>query len=74
MNCLPFILFLSFVNQKIQEWTLQQEQTGKNQATLKLYFRPFLRWLDKNLISLFIDGGKQVKTLLGVIDCPQLPL
>lgn len=48
------------MTQRIQHWVLQQEQTGKRQASLKLYFRPFLRWFDKNLVSFFIDAGKEV--------------
>lgn len=35
---------------------------AKNQGFLKLFFRPFLHWLDKNLVSFFVDGGSQVKT------------
>ncbi|XP_068741541.1 uncharacterized protein [Montipora capricornis] len=49
-----------FVTQRIQEYTTQQEQMGCNQGNMKLHFRPFLRWLDKNLKSLFVDAGKEM--------------
>lgn len=57
-----FSIHLRFANQKIQQWTLNQEELSKDQGILKLYFRPFLRWFDRNLESLFVDGGKQVRT------------
>lgn len=57
-----FSIHLRFANQKIQQWTLNQEERSKDQGILKLYFRPFLRWFDRNLESLFVDGGKQVRT------------
>lgn len=40
---------------------MKQEQLGKDQGILKMYFRPFLRWFDRNLETLFIDGGRQVR-------------
>lgn len=60
-----FSIYLSFGTQKIKEWAMKQEQISKDQGILKLYFRPFLRWFDKNLESLFIDGGKQVRYSCG---------
>lgn len=33
---------------------------AKSQGFLKLFFRPFLHWLDKNLVSFFVDGGSQI--------------
>ncbi|XP_078374133.1 uncharacterized protein LOC144657650 isoform X1 [Oculina patagonica] len=52
---------INFGTQKIKEWAMKQEQICIDQGILKLYFRPFLRWFDSNLESLFIDGGRQVR-------------
>ena len=57
-----FSIHLRFANKKIQQWSLNQEEISNNQGLLKLYFRPFLRWFDRNLESLFVDGGKEVRT------------
>ena len=57
-----FSIHLRFANKKIQQWALNQEKISNDQGLLKLYFRPFLRWFDRNVESLFIDGGKEVRT------------
>lgn len=57
-----FSIHLRFANKKIQQWALNQEKISNDQGLLKLYFRPFLRWFDRNLESVFIDGGKEVRT------------
>lgn len=53
-------VFARFVTQKIQQWAMKQEQTSIDQGLLKLYFRPFLRWFDRNLESFIVDAGRQV--------------
>ena len=57
-----FSIHIRFANKKIQQWALNQEKISNDQGLLKLYFRPFLRWFDRNVESLFIDGGKEVRT------------
>ena len=57
-----FSTHLRFANKKIQQWALNQEKISNDEGLLKLYFRPFLRWFDRNLESVFIDGGKEVRT------------
>lgn len=54
----PF--FARFVTLKIQQWAVKQEQASIDQGLLKLYFRPFLRWFDRNLESFIVDAGRQV--------------
>ncbi|CAH3161631.1 unnamed protein product [Porites evermanni] len=51
---------INFVNERLKQWTLEQEHMAKSQGFLKLFFRPFLHWLDKNLVSFFVDGGIQI--------------
>ena len=75
-NCMLYVIllcifsfYLSFVTNKIQEWAKKEEQISKDQGILKLFFRPFLRWFDKNLESLFIDAGRQVRYNCGQSVC-----
>ena len=60
---LSFVLnFVSprHVNDGIKKWILKQEETRQLKDTVELPFRPFLRWLDRNLEALFIDAGRKV--------------
>lgn len=54
-------VFARFLTQKIQQWAVKQEQASIDQGILKLYFRPFLHWFDRNLESFIVDAGRQVK-------------
>ncbi|XP_018618644.2 uncharacterized protein LOC108940773 [Scleropages formosus] len=44
-----------------QEWLQARHATNELMGKVELLFRPFLRWLDRNLERLFTDGARQLK-------------
>ncbi len=45
---------------KIQEWVSAKHATNEVANKVELIFRPFLRWLDKKLETLFTDAARKV--------------
>ncbi|XP_076344195.1 uncharacterized protein LOC143244060 isoform X1 [Tachypleus tridentatus] len=54
-------LLLRFLNKSIQKWLVQRNEDIQKVGEVELTFRPFLRWLDKNLEDMFIEGLRMVK-------------
>ena len=42
------------------EWAEKKEQEFKTKGTVEMVFRPFLRWLDRNLQEIVTEGLRQV--------------
>ncbi|XP_036391147.1 uncharacterized protein si:dkey-24l11.2 [Megalops cyprinoides] len=49
------------VQQAAQEWLQAKQATNELMGKVELLFRPFLRWLDRNLERLFTEGARQLK-------------
>lgn len=49
------------VQQASVEWLQAKHATNQLLGKMELLFRPFLRWLDRSLERLFIEGAKQLK-------------
>ena len=52
---------IRYINNDIQKHLKEHEDAQKLRDSPDLLFRPFLRWLDRNLESLFTKALKQVK-------------
>lgn len=57
---IPLIL-QRFLITKVAEWILQKHQETETNGKTELVFRPFLKWFDRNLENLFIQGLRKVK-------------
>ncbi|XP_007906266.1 uncharacterized protein si:dkey-24l11.2 isoform X2 [Callorhinchus milii] len=44
-----------------EEWLKAKHATNKLMGKLELLFRPYLRWLDRNMEKLFTEGARQLK-------------
>ncbi|XP_055518592.1 uncharacterized protein si:dkey-24l11.2 [Leucoraja erinacea] len=44
-----------------EEWLQAKHATNRLTGKLELLFRPYLRWLDRNLEKLFIEGARKIK-------------
>ena len=53
----------SYINNDIQKHLKEHEEAQKLRDSPDLLFRPFLRWLDRNLENLFTKALKQVLVL-----------
>lgn len=49
------------VQQASVQWLQAKHATNQLMGKVELLFRPFLRWLDRSLERLFIEGAKQLK-------------
>lgn len=49
------------VQQASSEWLQAKHATNELLGKVELLFRPFLRWLDRNLERLFTEGARKVK-------------
>lgn len=47
------------------EWLQAKHATNELLGKVELLFRPFLRWLDRNLERLFTEGARKVKVTRG---------
>lgn len=59
---LPPIL-LRDLNRAIKAWLDEKHSTSKQVGPGSLHLRPFLRWFDRNLEALFIEGLRKVKKI-----------
>lgn len=59
-NNLPPIL-VRHLNKSISDWIKEKHESCLASEKIELLFRPFLRWLDRNLEELFIVGLRKVK-------------
>ncbi|XP_066557926.1 uncharacterized protein LOC136748243 [Amia ocellicauda] len=50
-----------YVCQASQEWLLGKHATNELMGKVELLFRPFLRWLDRNMERLFTEGARLLK-------------
>ncbi|KAL4641937.1 hypothetical protein GN956_G10531 [Arapaima gigas] len=57
---LPSIM-AKYVAQASQEWLQARHATNDLMGKVELLFRPFLRWLDRNLERLFTESARQLK-------------
>ena len=55
----PFCDF-SYMAPKMQEWVSAKHATNEVAGKVELIVRPFLRWLDKKLETLFTDAARKV--------------
>ncbi|XP_072349176.1 uncharacterized protein [Scyliorhinus torazame] len=44
-----------------EEWLRAKHATNRLMGKLELLFRPYLRWLDRNMEKLFTEGARQIK-------------
>ncbi|XP_067871479.1 uncharacterized protein si:dkey-24l11.2 [Heterodontus francisci] len=44
-----------------EEWLQAKHATNRLMGKLELLFRPYLRWLDRNMEKLFTEGARQIK-------------
>lgn len=59
---LPPVL-LRDLNRAVASWLLEKHATNKKLGQTQLILRPFLRWFDRNLEDLFIEGLRKVKKM-----------
>ncbi|XP_056908780.1 uncharacterized protein si:dkey-24l11.2 isoform X1 [Takifugu flavidus] len=50
------------VEQASSEWLQAKHATNELLGKVELLFRPFLRWLDRNMERLFTEGARKLKT------------
>ncbi|XP_041367503.1 uncharacterized protein LOC121382082 [Gigantopelta aegis] len=50
-----------YVEVSITEWCDERKRLLEKHGTLELHFRPFLRWLDKNLQEIVTEGLRQLR-------------
>ncbi|XP_039629350.1 uncharacterized protein si:dkey-24l11.2 [Polypterus senegalus] len=50
-----------YVCKSSQEWVKAKHETNKLMGKVELLFRPFLRWLDRNMERLFTEGARMLK-------------
>ena len=67
--------YFRYIEVSIAEWCDERKRLLEHEGIVELLFRPFLRWLDKNLQEIVTEGLRQVswyKTfwclLLGIMD------
>lgn len=48
----------------IQEWIEEKEKENVKRNVIVMVFRPFIKWLDRNLESIVTEGLKQVKPII----------
>lgn len=53
-------LFIVYLNDSIAKWLSERFNLNLSNSVTELVFRPFLRWLDKNMENLFEEGLKNV--------------
>jgi hypothetical protein len=44
----------------LREWVEKKEEEMKRKNIVELLFRPFLRWMDRNMETIVTEGLKQV--------------
>ncbi|XP_029845078.2 uncharacterized protein LOC8037360 isoform X2 [Ixodes scapularis] len=59
---LPPVL-LRDLNRAVASWLLEKHATNEKLGQTQLILRPFLRWFDRNLEDLFIEGLRKVKKM-----------
>ena len=52
-----------YLEVSIEEWLEDKERQLEDQGQVELVFRPFLRWLDRNIEDVVTEGLRQVITL-----------
>lgn len=52
-----------YLEVSIEEWLEDRERQLEDQGQVELVFRPFLRWLDRNIEDVVTEGLRQVITL-----------
>ncbi|XP_002732573.1 uncharacterized protein LOC100368927 [Saccoglossus kowalevskii] len=60
MEYLPDIV-LRHMNTEVEDWIMQRHNDNIKQDKVDLMFRPFLRWLDRNLESMFTNAARKYK-------------
>lgn len=55
-----------YLEVSIEEWLEDKERQLEDKGQLELVFRPFLRWLDRNIEDVVTEALKQVNALLRV--------
>lgn len=53
-----------YIEVSLKEWVKKKETEGTEKGTAELYFRPFLRWMDRNMETIVTEGLRQVMTSL----------
>lgn len=57
------IVYFRYIEVSLQEWTEKKNKEGVEKDITELYFRPFLRWMDRNMETIVTEGLKQVHDL-----------
>ncbi|KAL4227663.1 hypothetical protein ACF0H5_013099 [Mactra antiquata] len=52
---------LRYIEVSIQEWVKKKEEDNLKKGIVELLFRPFLRWMDRNMESIVTQGLKQLQ-------------
>ena len=61
ISIIPIVNFnFSCINRAINDWLAARHAKLVKEEKIELMFRPFLKWLDKNLEDVFTEGLKQV--------------
>lgn len=50
-----------YLKATLQEWVVKKEEENVKKGIVELLFRPFLRWLDRNMESIVTEGLKQLR-------------
>lgn len=52
------------VQKASEEWLKAKNATNHLMGRVELFFRPYLRWLDRSMEKLFTEGARQVRLAL----------
>ena len=53
-----------YVEVSIEEWLEEKDVTLRDKGQVELIFRPFLRWLDRNIEDVVTEALKQVLKII----------
>lgn len=50
-----------YIKASLEEWTVKKEEECQKKGIVELLFRPFLRWMDRNMENIVTEGLKQLR-------------
>jgi len=56
-------LYCRYIEVTLQEWTEKKQKENVQKDIAELYFRPFLRWVDRTMETIVTEGLRQVRIL-----------
>ena len=63
----PMVCVFRYLEVSIEEWLEDKERQLEDSGQVELVFRPFLRWLDRNIEDVVTEGLTQVNRYQGLV-------